>query len=514
MIFLEELEIENFKNIKRARLDKLKDLNIIIGPNNCGKTNILDLIYHKLGKIIDISNVAYLCKECSKTQSQNPREVHNLVLQLSLEEFYLKKKGKMSVSFTLNKEIFKEEIKEQEKILDKFTCNKITEKIILENKQNETYLRSRHFSIFIDNRIIDKLKKSIVYIPSGRIRTYKNEDIDKHLSKFTSSGRVTKITSLIEYIKKYADPSICEYIIGQGKIIQKFKNDELETSLREQGSGIKSLICFFIDLIENGNENKIFLIDEPEIGLNPFLRQVFLKFLLALSENNQIFIATQDSTFVNPVLWGEHRDKVSVYIYSLVDDTFKKVDLGQNKEDPSTFAGYLPHTTSLKDFHIYVEGTSDVYIFQVFLEKYLRKRYPDNWISIFNKVGIYHLNGDFWEHLLYTVPPKPYKCIIILDGDKAKKANDACKKYKDASSKTLSPDFYFCEDIDNIDLKNRDEHPIYCLKEKCIERYLFSDFKVLPKNYNKKIDGVIRANEMKDIPKEIEEVFNKIFTAL
>ena len=44
MIILKGIEIENYKNIKHANLSGLRDFNILSGPNNCGKTSILNAI--------------------------------------------------------------------------------------------------------------------------------------------------------------------------------------------------------------------------------------------------------------------------------------------------------------------------------------------------------------------------------------------------------------------------------------------------------------------------------------
>jgi len=55
------------------------------------------------------------------------------------------------------------------------------------------------------------------------------------------------------------------------------------------------------------SDDEIVLIDEPELGLNPLVKQESLKFLLAESKERQIFIATQDPTFVN--LWGAPHPK-------------------------------------------------------------------------------------------------------------------------------------------------------------------------------------------------------------
>ena len=186
-------------------------------------------------------------------------------------------------------------------------------------------------------------------------------------------------------------------------------------SFEEEGSGLRSLVCLIAEML-SARDAKILLIDEPELGLNPYSKLEFLRFLLEETSSRQIFVATHDPTFVNPVLWKGYN--VSFYIYSVLKEEFVRVNINENREDPGTFCGYLPHTMSLKGVHIYVEGSSDVYIFGVFLRKYL-KQARKNWSSILHNIGIYHLGGDNWPHFLYTTPNSPpFKCIIVLDGDK------------------------------------------------------------------------------------------------
>jgi len=52
MSYIKELEIKNFGPIESAELRNLRNINIIIGPNNCGKTHILEAI-NFLGKLND-----------------------------------------------------------------------------------------------------------------------------------------------------------------------------------------------------------------------------------------------------------------------------------------------------------------------------------------------------------------------------------------------------------------------------------------------------------------------------
>jgi hypothetical protein len=175
--------------------------------------------------------------------------------------------------------------------------------------------------------------------------------------------------------------------------------------------------------------------------------------------------------------------------------------------DPNTFAGYLPHTTSLKQIHIYVEGSLDVYIFQIFLEKYAKEVFP-KWYEITNMVGIYHLAGDFWSHLLYTIPEEPYFSIVVLDGDKKDTVNSILKKY-DALRKNRFRFFTSVSEMERL-LHGRKEpendipFPVVCLQRPEIEDYL--DPKPIPKER-----GPIVAQQMEFVPEEIAQIFSAMF---
>jgi len=242
------------------------------------------------------------------------------------------------------------------------------------------------------------------------------------------------------------------------------------------------------------------LIDEPELGLNPSGKHAFLDFLFKESNQKQIFLATHDPTFVNPVIWN--RKNVSVYLFSIVNNEFVNVDLAQSKQDPNTFAGYLPHTTSLKKIHIYVEGKEDVYIFQIFLNKYLRSKFR-YWYRYLNEIGIFHLAGDFWSHLLYTIPKRPYAAIVVLDGDKRSIAEQTVGKYS-TIEKDRFQTFGTLKELSDITSKKTGFSrpcPVYCLQRSKIEDYL----EPIPPS---KESGPLVADKMSKVPKEIEWIFD------
>jgi len=93
MIIISDLEVENFRNIKHAKLEGMRDLNVIIGPNNCGKTSILELI----SSFSKFATGNYLCQECSRTGKTG------LALHLTTGDFYLRKNpGEMKVKLKIS----------------------------------------------------------------------------------------------------------------------------------------------------------------------------------------------------------------------------------------------------------------------------------------------------------------------------------------------------------------------------------------------------------------------------
>jgi len=479
MIIIKCLKIKNYRNVKHADLNDLKGLNIFIGPNNCGKTNILELI-NQLSELERGEAYGYRCPECNEIKQKE--RIEGVYLSLREEDKYLKEKStELDILFNedeINKlvpDVLEKQNKKLGKIIEKIN-NHLKKEIILKYDQEIRVhrLHAFHLSPFIHKDIIEEIKGSILYCPEQRLQNYKGKDFRRHIIDMKLTGAQWR--KWIHFLK-IIDPKIDDY--KDEDLVRKIEGKNFVTSILEQGSGVRSLICLAGDILFS--DDKIILIDEPELGLNPFVEQEFLKFLLEQSRTKQIFIATQDPTFLNPNLWK--KDKVSVYLYSLIDEKFIKIDLDQNQADYSTFGGFLPHTTSLKDIHLYLEGTSDVYIFQIWLDKYLKERYPideeidkeNAWKrrSILNRFEIYHLGGSNWKHLLYTIPKSPYKCVIVLDGDKREETKNICEKYN--KSEINASKFRVCQKIEDVYFEE-EKHPIYCLEKDCIEKYLFNDF--------------------------------------
>jgi len=351
MIIFKTIEINGFRNIKHCKFEDLRDLNILIGPNNCGKTNFLEFISSLSTNLNYGKPSRYLCPECEKF-SKDHADIDGVSFILSTnnstEDFYLKNPDQdIEIKFLLNKDYINQFasfiLLEQQKKLKSNPCNSMEDEIIMKQPRlgNRWLLFPVHCSPFIYGSIIEKIKGSILYCPEKRLETYKQK-------KFVDYIREKRLTTTqrrewIDFLQKIIDPRINDE--RAENLIIKVNGINFEDEISKQGSGVRSLVCLAIDILSSP-EKEIILIDEPELGLSPLVKQEFLKFLLKQSETKQIFIATQDPTFVNPVLWDSNR--VGVYFYSIIKEAFVKIDLKQNQEDPSTFAGYLPHTVSLK----------------------------------------------------------------------------------------------------------------------------------------------------------------------
>jgi energy-coupling factor transporter ATP-binding protein EcfA2 len=501
MILVQGLELHNYKAIKHAKLLGMRDLNVFIGPNNCGKTSILAAL--KLLAELRPDYGWYECQTCGQLESQTRIKAVGCTVPYS-DKYLRQDTENTEICFSFNEEEINKLVpRALARVRNAVSAAPPGHCVDELRMKGKTTLVTEHVSPFGSPDIIELLNRLVLFCPEQRLQTYHEKAIQDYIRDKNFLG--ASLRRWEDLLRSLVDPKVTDHAFNLD-LIKNIEGSNFQTSLGEQGSGVRSLACLLADLISAENA-RIVLIDEPELGLNPFSKQELLKFLLEESKTRQMFLATHDPTLVNPILWKSR--SIVVFSFSPYTGEFVKINLEESKEAPETFAGYLPHTVSLRNIHMYVEGTSDVYVLQVFLRKYCTQKY-ENWSEMLNKVGTFHLGGDFWCHLLHSVPKPPYRCVIILDGDKKQNAKEVCQKYDEAVENV--PRFELAENIEDLGkiMAKHDRHPIYCLKRNCIEEYLEPKPSYDKPDYHKVIEGPGIAENMEQVPDEIRGLFEAV----
>lgn len=536
MIFLTDIEIKHFKNIEHTNLKDLSHINIFIGPNNCGKSNLLRAI-NKLALITDSPDVIPSCKTCNYIVNES-NWFFNYVCAKDTRDVY-ENKSEPEIIFSFNEIYLKSREQYQNSVhelsgrsralydkliqikgikLEKGHFASIANflqhiedwgnRISLQGIKGPAKFRSLHGSL-IDQTLVNEIKNEILECPEKRLESYKGQKIVDYVKAKDLND--TELRRVQDNVRAIVDSKLAGYKTTSLNYMRG--SNRFLTPIPEQGSGVRSVVCLMSDVISEG-DRKIILIDEPELGLNPAAKREFIDFLKEETKEKQVFIATHDPMFVNPKLWAD--GKVSIYLFSIVKNEFVKIDLNKNAEDPNTFAGYLPHTMSLCDFHLYVEGKYDVYIHQIFLRKFLEdnrtklKSMKASFSETLNRIGIYHLAGDFWSHLLHTLPKKPYRALLLFDGDKRGDVQQAIERFEQNRLENL-PNFFFTKGIKFTQSAHADAIPVHCLSKDKIEHYL----QPIPQSKSQGPEiamQMVATNEK--IPHEFGMIYNEILRVI
>lgn len=445
MKILNKLIVKDFCRLQKTTLKDLADINIIIGPNNCGKSSLLKSIQN-LAKIEGATTLLTDKKICNfgdqqiwnKAFNNSNLRCYDISVKLEDNEFHnsrgipefkyyfepssLKGILEQSLGYSMDdvyRNVLKSKKVDSKSQLGSGAIENIHNSYIemgffdlhlkvLDHKE----ARLQNFSLLSIPQMTNAMKKRIVLCPDARLTVYNSVKIESYIS--SKQLDTNQYRDLMGWLKRIVDWNINTYKPDAKKLIM---DSGFEATLDAQGSGVRSLICLLSDIL-SVKGNSIILIDEPELGLNPRSKQLFLNFIVNHAHNNQIFLATHDPTFINPMLLNRTSPdfKINIYLYSLINNNFIQVPLDIKTEVAGSFAGYLPHTTSYKDIHIYTEGRTDAQTIKEFLYKYLWKK--NLWKKYEDRIGLYHFHGDFGKHILTTLPPHPFHKILIFDGDK------------------------------------------------------------------------------------------------
>jgi predicted ATP-dependent endonuclease of OLD family len=449
MIYVEQLKIINFKSIEDQTISLNRGLNIIVGPNNAGKTNIIEALDLVLGDV-------YLPKfEPTTDHFFNGDERREIIIEVRLSGHEV---SNLSWGISGN----------QVSVRYRFSENKGRFEVLRngawscdENKPFKYWWGFENQLFFLRVRSLRNImeitpirwKSPLKYFKDSIIKQASRERIDEVINEIeeakTKLGEIQEVKDIVSSLLKISkeqtaikgislSPSPTKYsdLLNEMKI---FVDDGYISEVTKKGLGTQNsiIIALFRVMAKyiREQENKIILygIDEPEIGLHPHAQRHLLKSLEKLADYSQVLITTHSSNLIdiynieNILRIDKANGKTVVYRAALSDDQKKILEIhGDNIEElffckraliveGETEAGFFNEASKKITESVTEEDGSTT-----------ERRYSFD----MNSVSVVNGQGDTVWRFLKVVNALHIPFLLLLDQDKISVCLDKCKEIR------------------------------------------------------------------------------------
>ena len=482
MIYIKSVHIENYKCFEELDIDFNKNVNIIVGNNEAGKSTILESINLCLSGVI---NNRYLKNELNE-YFFNTKVVKEFLSEPNLPppkfliEVYLDSddaetnkdleilKGSMNSrkenSAGIKLEVCFDDKYQKEYSIYKQTSDKKSFPVeyykVVWNSFSQIEISIR--SIPLKSNVIDasgtKYKNGSDYYISKIISNQLTPEDSIELTqairelkeKFNDEAALKKINDKIaecdKISKKQVSVSVNTTEINAWENLLNTYIDDIPFT--QIGQGEKSIIKTNLALSTlKENIDNVVLIEEPENHLSHTNLNGLLKTIEENNSNRQVIVTTHSSFVANKLglqnLIFINKRNVS-YFNQVEEDTqnyFKKL------------AGYETLRVILSNKSILVEGPSD----ELIVQKAYQKSH-DNRLPIEDGIDVISVKGIQARRFLKLAKNLPLKIAVVTDND-GDYANNISERYKEYLSEniqvfsntndaqnTLEPSFAACND--------------------------------------------------------------------
>ncbi|MFA6253096.1 MAG: AAA family ATPase [Patescibacteria group bacterium] len=250
-MIIEQAKINCYKSIKQPMLLNLHKINIIIGQNNSGKSNILDAIQFALQAPGQASNIFYEKTDLELKVFFNPDEQNRWQLP-EPSGIFVQKKSDRELKFTRQT----------------LPYNNALSKIL------SPQVKRLDEEAFANYRQIETDYRSLQHFPGFYMRF--QENLKKHFPKILASHNALDIN--------YESDGLYE--------------GERRVTIDRLGSGFRRIFIMLLYIFHPSYQ--IVLIDEPETHLHPALQERLL-WAMQNSDAGQIIFTTHSPLFLTPM---------------------------------------------------------------------------------------------------------------------------------------------------------------------------------------------------------------------
>lgn len=473
MIYIKELSIQNFKSIEEEKIDFNKGLNILVGPNNAGKTNIIEAIDLLLGDV-------YLPNfEPTTDHFFDGEEDREIIIEAILES----DDNELKEIISDVNDILKIRFKYSKTEGGSFEVNKDSQWEQRYNKPFGYYWDFEKKLFFLRVKSLRNImeiapirwKSPLKYFKEIILKKAPKEKLEQVLKKIDDAkdklleiDEVQNIISALLKISKdqtdikdiYISPSSIKYsdILNEMKILidDGYLSEVTKKGLGTQNLTIISLFRVMAKYIRD--EEKKFIIygiDEPEIGLHPHSQRQLIFSLKNLSEYSQVIVTTHSDHLIditqidNIIRIGKENNKTKHYKINLTLAEKKILEIhGRNLEE-MFFAKRV----------LVVEGDSEEGFFPEVSKKILETiegeggKVEVNYSFDYNSVSVLNGKGDTIWFFLKLLKSLNIPCVVLIDDDKLNDKKLFLQKIEE-SNLIKDEERSNLEDLDNENLKD------------------------------------------------------------
>lgn len=342
-MYVRRLDLANFRNFDQLHIEFPKGINMIIGPNASGKTNMIEAIYYlTMARSFKKANDENLIKfDTNLAQIRLNYEKDNIS---NLLEVDINKKGKLvkynsqkqtsvakiignlvSVVYSpISVNLFRSEPQERRKFIDSSLCllsldymsNLAEFKKILKERNNSLYMEDEIVINILTKRLIDISYN--IYVKRNKFIQLLNKEIsDIYYKLFDTTSKLSleyvtnlsKIVTKEEFIKDMEDKfnSIKSEerkkkttLIGpQRDDLIAYLDSKEVYSYSSQGQNRLVVLALYLSLAnilkQQYKSEPILLLDDVLSDLDIKRKQLLIEFL---KQKEQVFITTTDNEFV------------------------------------------------------------------------------------------------------------------------------------------------------------------------------------------------------------------------